>query len=433
MDRPGTIHIERHTASPTRLRGHWRLIVLAFWVALALPLLSSFVAGLFLYTDQLSTLCYGVGWDCASGQLTPEQTHALEDYGLSLDIYVTVVVTLTASLTMVWYTVALVIAWRKSDDWMALLVALMLLSFGVFINVNPAAPNSPLSQAGATFTTIAAFILLLLVCTLFPDGRFVPHWTRWLMVVFIASAGISFIDTGSELPWRVLMLTLALLLGSLVIAQIYRFRRVSTYSQRTQTKWVVVGMSVAILVLAGTFMLSGVATVIPGDPHVRLATSITLGVISLLIPITFGIAVLRYRLFDIDTLINRTMVYGTLTGLLAMIYIGGVLVLQTLLHTITNQTSSIALVVSTLVTVALVQPLRRRVQQSIDRRFYRRKYDAARTLTTFSATLQNKVDLEHLHAELVGVVQRTMQPTHVSLWLSPPRRQTKHATSPAES
>jgi hypothetical protein len=139
----------------------------------------------------------------------------------------------------------------------------------------------------------------------------------------------------------------------------------------------------------------------------------------LLIPISFGVAILRSRLFDIDILINRTLVYLTLTAILAGIYAGLIIALQSLLRSILNQNNAVAIVVSTLVIAALFQPLRRRIQAIIDRRFFRRKYDAARTLAAFSATLRNEVDLDQLSEELLAVVQETMQPTQVSLWLRP--------------
>jgi hypothetical protein len=138
--------------------------------------------------------------------------------------------------------------------------------------------------------------------------------------------------------------------------------------------------------------------------------------------VAVGVAVLKYRLYDIDRIINRTLVYGSLTVTLAAIYVGGVVVLQYLFRALTGQESQLAIVVSTLAIAALFVPLRRRVQALIDREFYRRKYDAAKTLEGFSAKLRDETDLQRLGNELVSVVQQTMQPEHVSLWLRPSRR-----------
>ncbi len=144
----------------------------------------------------------------------------------------------------------------------------------------------------------------------------------------------------------------------------------------------------------------------------------------LFFPLSFGFAMLRSRLWDIDVLINRTLVYGTLTvtmtGILALVYLGSIIALQALFRGLFQQASDVAIVVSTLVIYALFHPVRTRIQALIDSRFYRRKYDAAKVAAAFSATLRQEVDLGQLSERLVTVVQETMQPTHVSLWLRPP-------------
>jgi len=142
------------------------------------------------------------------------------------------------------------------------------------------------------------------------------------------------------------------------------------------------------------------------------------GLVSL--PIAVGIAILRYRLYDIDLVINRTLVYGPLTAMLVLVYLGGLVSLQYAFRSLTGQGSQVAIVVSTLVIAALFNPLRKRVQAFVDRRFYRNKYDAARVLAAFSARLRDETDLDGLSGDLASVVRNTVQPEHVSLWLRDP-------------
>jgi hypothetical protein len=199
----------------------------------------------------------------------------------------------------------------------------------------------------------------------------------------------------------------------------------STPVQRQQIKWVVfvativlIEVSVAslLLLLPSDFLAPGLLT-----QFQKLIRSIT-SILPILFPLSIGIALLRYRLWDIDILINRTLVYGSLTVLLALLYFGLVIGLESLVRLFTGQVSQspVIIVISTLAIAALFQPLRRRLQATIDHRFYRRKYDAARIVEAFSATLSNEVDLSQLSEHLLNVVQETMQPAHVSLWLRQP-------------
>jgi hypothetical protein len=186
---------------------------------------------------------------------------------------------------------------------------------------------------------------------------------------------------------------------------------------------VVFGISAALAGFVGISVLLGVFAPEPTSPGALLAYlvgSTFLGYLAiLLIPISIGLAVLRYHLFDIDLIINRTLVYVTLTVILAVLYEGAIVVLRHLFRVLTGQESQVAAVASTLAIAAMFEPLRRRIQDLVDRGFYRRKYDAERTLEAFSAKLKNETDLEALNNDLVGVVRETMQPTHVSVWLRP--------------
>jgi hypothetical protein len=203
-------------------------------------------------------------------------------------------------------------------------------------------------------------------------------------------------------------------------AAIYRYRRVSSTRERQQTKWVVAGILGSMIVLLPFAIIS--AAFPPSQPSPgRIAffflVFIPFGAATyFFIPLSIAIAILRYRLWDIDVIIRKTLVYSMLTGLLALIYFGGVVLVQQLTRSITAS-SDLAIAVSTLIIAALFFPLRRRVQNAIDRRFYRRKYDAAKTLAAFSATVRDEVELEKLTSELLNVVNETMQPASVSLWL----------------
>jgi len=197
---------------------------------------------------------------------------------------------------------------------------------------------------------------------------------------------------------------------------------VSNVVERQQTKWVAFGF---LVVLVGSLVgarLGFTLSSLHNDTLYALGNFFSSSIIGLPLPLTLGVAMFRYRLWDIDVIINRTLVYGALTALLVGIYLSSVVLLDALLQPFIGQGNDLAVVASTLLIAALFMPLRRRIQAVIDRRFYRRKYDAARTLEAFSRTARDEVNLDMLTGRLVEVVDETMQPAHVGLWLRQPER-----------
>ena len=261
-----------------------------------------------------------------------------------------------------------------------------------------------------TTPTIALFVL-------FPDGRFVPPWTRWLILLSIPLT-VAILYLPPSYSWAILGM---IVLGA-VYAQIYRYRYVSAPTERQQTKWVLFGFLLWLVLMGILGVPYSIEMSLPAGsplPWWSLVGSAGWWVVLTIVPLSLSIAVLRYHLYDIDVLINRTLVYGSLTVMLALVYFGGVTATQAVLQTLTGQQSTLAVVASTLAIAALFVPLRRRVQGFVDRRFYRSKYDARKTLEVFSAKLRDETDLEALNNELVGVVRETMQPAHISVWLRP--------------
>jgi hypothetical protein len=414
------------SAEGTRLHGRWLVLARIVWVAVVVFTLSIFLLSLPAYFAQLQIVCAAVTCVYAYGQLTPGTAQALQNLALSTGGYAVSILALAIASASVSFGVAALIFWRRSDDWMAMFVSLFLVIIGVNFSVQAQAilvTNGQMAWYWSHTVLIGlGWVSLSLLFYLFPDGRFVPHWTR-LLAVFVVASNL-FLDASpvpiSMFPAWVLSAIFLVNGGSGMVAQIYRYVRVSGPVQRQQTKWVVFGFAATIVVILGRIVpvLIFPSLNTSSSPYFLLSTYVyPLGL--MLIPLTLGIAILRYRLWDIDILINRTLVYGTLTGLLALLYVGLVITLQALFKGVTGQVgaSPLVIVISTLAIAALFQPLRRRIQRSIDRRFYRRKYDVAKTMEAFSATLRNEVDLSQLSEQLVAVVQETMQPASVSLWL----------------
>ena len=290
---------------------------------------------------------------------------------------------------------------------------------------------------------IFMFGLIVFLLFLFPTGQFPSRQWRtfaWLSAALFVMAAIlvaispdAVLDTlgssgnvGFSLPnplavgglpnlYRPVQASV-LALGLVAAASVVVGRRGATGIERQQIKWL---LYAGAIWFGGNFFRTLVLSPIVGAWWGVWVGYLLVGVGGLGGPIAIGIAILRYRLYEIDLIINRTLVYGLLTATLVAVYFGGIVVLQKVFIVLTGQKSTLAVVASTLTIAALFNPLRRRIQSFIDRRFYRRKYDARKTLEAFSSTLRDETDLEALRGNLVGVVRETMQPEHASLWLRP--------------
>jgi hypothetical protein len=342
---------------------------------------------------------------------------------------------------------------KNAVGWLCLAIGLLWALIGVldyYSYYGAATPGSfpfPVVMAGISdWIWVPAMGLLgTYVLLLFPDGRLPSR--RWRPLAWLSGTVILLLSfsvmlapgrlgnlAGVRKPFGiegaewltagayVLLPLLPVCMLASALSLVLRYRR-SGGEERQQIKWIAFAASVVVVVYA----IAMIASFVFPEESWTTAGSVwwlnllTYAVLSsfTLVPIAVGIAVLKYRLYEIDIIINRALVYGSLTVMLVALYLGGIVLLQRVFVAFTGQRSTLAVVASTLLIAALFNPLRRRIQSFIDRRFYRRKYDARKTLEAFSTKLREETDLEALTSEVVGVVRETVQPAHVSLWLRP--------------
>jgi hypothetical protein len=388
------------------------------------------IAGLTLFSvplrlTTLRSVCTAP--PCTLGQLTEDGVRTLQDQGLSLGAYAGITATLDVAAAAAYLVVAFLLLRRKGTERMALFVGWWFvgLSLDIFLLPTFAGRWSSLDRLVTLNYSLSIGIGLVVFAALFPDGRFVPGWMRWVVLVAAVEeiprvlfpstplspdawpAGLQAVE---ELGWVIVI----------VGAQIYRYRWVSGPLERQQTKWVVLGVAG---VLAANMVAVFVPLLVPGAARPgslgRLASTALVDLAILATPLVIAIAILRHRLFEIDRLLNRTLVYGLLSAILGLTYAGIVLLLGQLAGGVRGDPPSWAVAGATLAVAALFQPARRRIQQVVDRRFNRRKYHAAQTIEAYSVRLRDQLDLDTLSAELLAVVDQTMEPTQISLWLRP--------------
>jgi hypothetical protein len=410
----------------TDLQGNWLLFARIVWIVIVISTLGLFAASIPSYFAYLHILSATPTSDLGT-QLTRQDVQQLQMFGLSIDIYAWYSLILNSIFVFVYSLVGLVLFLRKSENRMVLFTSFTLVMFSVDQNINmlqmlPSAWNMAIKVINLLGSlSISLFFLL------FPNGRFTLHWIRYLAIaqVIFWTVNIFIVSSTSPILEVITFILFLLLEGSLIVVQIYRYRRLSSTIERQQTKWVIFGTTLGLGgYLIGILVVFALLRLIFNVNVVLFIIGYTLldGLL-LLFPISIGIAIMRSRLWDIDKLINRTLVYSALTVMLALVYFGLVIGVGSIIRLFTGQVSQspVVIVASTLIIAALSQPLRYRIQTIIDRRFYRQKYDAAKIVETFSATLRNEVDLNQLRENLLNVVQETMQPAHVSLWLLSPQ------------
>ncbi len=401
------------------------LIVLRMaWLALAALLIALFIAGVEPLFRELSTVCTGDG--CIP--LAPSIADAtfIQEAGFTLTQYAYFHQTLDIVFALAMLALAAVIFLGRFDDWFGILVSFTILLIG--LNFTVEADNAfirlhPAWHTPFEFLNFITAILFMLLLFLFPDGRFTPHATRYVAALAFAIGMIdALLSTMGALTNTLDLIGVSIYLACLALglgAQIYRYRVTSSPVQRQQTKWVLYGLVLFVLSMFSFFLFFQLLP--PQSVRMRVFLN-TIGFailwpIMLIFPLTTMISILRYRLWDIDVVINRTLVYGALTAVLLLLFLTSITLLQAFFIRVTGQDSQAAIVLSTLLITVLFNPLRSRLQRLIDRRFYRRKYDATRVLADFAQRARDEVDLEALSIELVETVHNTVQPQQVSLWL----------------
>jgi len=411
------------TSRPTQVF-HW--LSRASWVFVALAYLIFFLLDLQLDYAQLLPPCEGA--DCNYLALSQAEIDVLEAWGLSSTTYALILNGATVLGVAACWLLGGLILWRQGNTrigW-AVSLTLVIIPIALISDVDNVVTHYPNLLIPSTLLSAVGTFVMLGFLYLLPSGRFYPHWAYIpFIITFITfellSAGFNgFIPLSGvvEQLGALLLVSLLLLAG---VFQILRYRRESTHSERQQTKWILLGMLLLIINFPIWFLAFGDVVAIPAGVSRLLASMggwLTNMLFTISLPLTMAIAIMRYRLWDIDLVVRRTLQYGLLTGLLALTYFSGIVILQNILSPLTGSGNSpIVIVITTLGIAALFNPLRRRVQDFIDRRFYRRKYDAEKALHGFATIARDEVDVDRLSIALLSVIEETTQPEHISLWI----------------
>ena len=401
-------------------------LALAGWVLIALLSIGLFWIDLVYDYFDVIIPCAGapgVFNDCNFVSLTPAEVSVWTSWGLSLQTYAVVMLSGAAFTFLMYTALAGLLLWQQRQSWLGLTISLavIVIPYTMFAGSRSFGAIHPNLIWPATIASIVGNGIMLLFLYLVPNGRFSPRWayipmlTTFLLLIF--GPGLD------QSLWSSAMVALVLFGGSL---QVYRYLRDANAVERQQTKWIIFGVVIFVTAIIAWVLVFGRALPVPdGRPRIiaNFVGMVYTDYFALpFLPIAITIAILRYRLWGIDVIVRKTLVYLLLSGLLALVYFGIVVLLQTVVGQATDAQSPLVIVASTLLIAALFAPLRKRVQAFIDRRFYRQKYDAQQVLAQFAQVARDETDMEALTAELLRVVQETMQPESVSVWLKETKR-----------
>jgi hypothetical protein len=403
-------------------RGDGRLMAArAAWILFAVLLTGLRIAGQVAALNEVRTIA-----------LAPEQLQSLQAIGWSAEFYAWTLFLWQLPQPIAWGGLGLLIFLRRPNERGAMAISAMMIGVGMAISI-PVWKAFVSAYPELTWVGVAgAFVGNVCLNSFFfafPNGRYVPRWTLALAVILSASNILlssdfalpaSIVSIVNRWEWLSPLHTIVSF-GSIVLLPLYRYRKVSTPIERLQTKWVVSsivgGFAIFALAASTIFLVPGSY---PGK-DISLVTAVVqpLGWVGgfQLIAVAVAISILRYRLFDIDIILRRTVTYAIVSGALAIIYFGANIIAQGVIGALGGQRNEVAIVASTLAVAALFSPVRRRVQDAIDRRFNRQRYDADKVVADFAEYAAHETDLATLQARIVGVVSETIQPRQVTVWV----------------
>jgi signal transduction histidine kinase len=410
----GNIVAPQHLrASNARVQEQWLLPVRVAIAIVAVLALAVFFIGVLLNFAQFRTVCTPLS--CADGQLTPESAQALQALGLSLDAYAIMNVVFLVIQALVYYLLAAVIFWQRSDEWLTVCVVVYFLAAPTISLSQPMTALPPVFLGALAALQYLGVVTFILIGYLFPNGRFVPRWTLPLAAGSLVIVGVQTFLPDVVWPPALAGANWVSAFFVLAFSQIYRYRKVSSREQRQQTKWFVLGFTgVALVELVHRLLpLIFPSFAQPGSLDAFIGN--TLSAFSfLLIPLTIGIAILRYRLWDIDIIINRALVYGTLTVSIVGLYVLAVVSLGTLLQ---GQGNLFISLLATGLIAVLFQPLRLRLQRAVNRLMYGERDTPYTVISRLGQRLEATLAPEAVLPTIVETVAQALKLPYVAITL----------------